>query len=340
MGFKKISILSLVLAILLIAIPGCNGAETESLPRAPWDYESGEGMSLSLSSVPRLGETAELTFDPVTGMVPNPPSLTKARVWVEFYYANTKGSYSEAKYAVPVPIEEVLVSGELSWEGNMLEEGIQELHATVQLPREGVWIVFGFLRGKGWEKPLGTRALFAVTEEAAVIIGTPEFYAGPLGYLAHFPYGRFVKRAPEENDPVILEMDISKAPSVGEEVVLTCHINSIIDYEGYSAEFDFSKLVRDNPAITVTGDSLLVDGYLSWEGELKKDKPVEFSATIKFPEGGGWVIKVSGDDPKFPGRHLADKIYVIITNDVQYFVRDAVVARKLLEDLDELAEPE
>jgi len=337
MGFRKILILLLVLTIALIAIPGCHSTETGSLPISPWDYKSYEEMTLSLSPVPKVGETAELTFDPLTeltGSIPSPENLTKARVWVGFYYANTKGSYSEARYAVPVPLEEVLVSGELSWEGNLLEEGLKELHATIRLPREGVWLVFGFLRGKGWEKPVGTRALFAVTEGAAAIIGTEEFKSGPLSYLANFDYGRVGKRVPDEYDPVVLELDISKLPTIGEEVTLTCRINSIIDYEGYSAEFTFVRLAKYIPVTTVTGESLLVDGDLNWEGDLKKGESVEFSATVKLPECGIWLIAVRGDNPESPGNRLKDEIDMIITSDVQYFVREGTDLGELKELID------
>ena len=328
MGLRKIPVLFLVLTIVLIAIPGCNSTETDSLPRVSWDYEYREGMSLSLSPVPKLGETAELTFDPSPMYPPSPEGLSSARVWVEFYYANTKGSYSEAKYAVPVPLEDVLVSGELSWKGNALEDGAPIMHATVQLPREGVWLVFGFLQGKGWEKPVGMRSLFAVTEDAAAIIGTPEFDTGPLGYLAHFYYGTGEKRAPDERRPVVLELDISKLPTIGEEVTLTCRINSIIDYEDYSAEFHFVKLAKYTPLTEVNGHNLLVDGDLNWEGDLKKGKPVEFSATVKLPECGIWIVEVLGDDPESPNR-LRDEIDIIITNDVQYFVRPEILFSNL-----------
>jgi hypothetical protein len=111
MGFKKVSILFLVLTIIIIAIPGCDNSGNDSLPTSPEDYRGSEGMTLSLSPVPKLGETAELTFYPTAMYIEDPEGLAKAQVWVEFYYANTRGSYSEAKYAVPIPLEEVLVSG-------------------------------------------------------------------------------------------------------------------------------------------------------------------------------------------------------------------------------------
>lgn len=327
MGLRKVSILFLVLTIIIIAIPGCDNSGNDSLPTSPEDYRGSEGMTLSLSPVPKLGETAELTSYPTAMYIEDPEGLAKAQVWVEFYYANTRGSYSEAKYAVPIPLEEVLVSGELAWDGNFFEDGVHELHATIQLPREGVWIIIGYLSGKGWEKPLGHRGLFAVTEDAAADMNTLEYKSGPLGYLDNFSYGRLWERAPDDHDPVVLELDISKVPSVGEEATLTCRISSIIDWEGYSAEFRFGKRGDDNRTTFMTGESLLVDGDLSWEGDLKKGKPFEFSATIKLPEDGDWMAQALGDDPKSPGNHLADTIKMNIAGERGSFGWGGITSR-------------
>jgi hypothetical protein len=315
----KMSILLLILAIITLSIAGCNCTDTDSLYLLPEDYIGVEGTDLLLSPVPKLGETAELTFIHGAQYNGSEKGLNKCRAWVECYYANTIGSYSEAKYAVPVPLEEVLVSGELTWEGNLFEKGPNLLHATVQLPREGIWIIYGFLQCEGWEKPIGYRDFFAVTGDAAADMSTREFKSGPLGYLDNFSYGKFWKRVPDEDDPVILELDISKVPSVGEEVLLTCHINSIIDLADYSVEFRFGKRGDDGWTTTITGDSLLVDGDLSWEGDLEKCKPVEFSATIKFPEAGDWLAKVVGDHPTSAGILLTDTIEMVITSERGYF---------------------
>jgi hypothetical protein len=322
--FKKIYMLLLVLIIVLIVIPSCNSIETGSFPE---DYIQGAGMTILLSPVPKLGETAELTFIAAAHNAPTLKNFSNTRVWVEFYYANTRGSYLEAKYADLVPLEEVLVSGKLSWKGNATKDGFPELHATVQLPREGIWIIVGFVRCKGWEQPVGQTRFFAITEDATAdiygingnIVDFNKFKSGPLGYLANFDYGWFGKRVPDEYDPVVLELDISKAPGVGEEAVLTCHINSIIDYEDYSAEFGFGKRGNDYRIDFMTGESLLVDGDLSWEGDLEKDESVEFSATIKFPEEGDWMAEVLGDNPTSTGSLLRDTIEMAIGDERGYF---------------------
>jgi hypothetical protein len=318
---KKIFILLLALVIILLTIPSCNGTETDSLPS---DFR-GCDMNLSLFPVPKLGETAELTFIPSRAYTqPYPPisgpeDLTNAQAWVAFFYANTRGSYSEARYAVPVPLEEVLVDGELSWEGNALEDELPELHATIQLPREGVWIIIGYLSNKGWEKPLGDWRFFAITEDAAAMMGTDDFESGPLGYLANFDYGGFGKKIPDESFPVVLELDISKVPRAGEEVTLTCRIDSIINCSDYSAQIYFIRRLEDNSRLEIPGGNLLVDGDLSWEGDLKKGEPVEFSATIKFPEDGDWLVRVLGDHPTEAALSFTDAIKMNINGEMGSF---------------------
>jgi len=321
MGFRKITILSVVLVITLLAIPGCNGAETDSPPTSePPDatYPS-EWIDLSLSPVPKLGETAELTFHAVVG--PNWEGSSDSKAGVEFSYANPTGSYSQAKYGVPVPLDEVMVSGELYWEGDIFEDGLPKLTATIQLPREGVWVIRGYFSGESWTKNLEREIKVFVTEDTAMLMNNQEFRSGPFGYLSYFRYGQLSDRmTPSENDPTILELDISKTPCVDEEVQLTCRISSIIDFPGYTARISFWKRVEGtNKTYEVPQDSILVDGDLRWAGDLKKDDSMEFSATIKFPEEGDWEIKAYGDHPKYPGNLYANTIQISVGTDKPYF---------------------
>jgi len=327
MGFRKIFPLLLVLAITLLAIPGCDGTETDIPDTTLFPYTPAPDLiDLSLSPLPKLGETAELTFIIAkVSSFSNFEDMENARAWVEFSYADIKGSYSQAKYGNPIPLDEVMVSGELSWEGNIFEEGLPELTATIQLPREGVWVITGYFFSEGlktYQNQLEKEIRVLVTEDTAVLMNTSEFESGPFGYLSYFPYGRgSVGITPTENEPVLLELDISKLPSVGEEVLLTCRISSIIDYPDYSARVSFWKRVEEhNKSYEVPQDGILADGDLRWVGDLKKDDSVEFSATIKFPEEGDWEIKVRGDHPKFPGAITINAIIRIsITSDKQYY---------------------
>jgi hypothetical protein len=251
----------------------------------------------------------------------------KARAWVEFRYANIKSSYSEAKYAVSVSQEEVLVSGDLTWEGNPLDIGDNlELRGEIKLPREGIWEITGYIEAEGSgssiiDKLFQEQIRVAVTKDAAAVMGTREFISGPLAYLDNFSYGRVSGRmVPDEQfRPTILEIDISRVPGIGEEALVSCTIRSLYDVSDYTAEFSFIRRTDENPYLKVPGDSLLVSGNLKWEGDLKPDEPAEFSATIRLPEGGDWRIQVLGDNPRNPGNLIGDGLNMNISGNIRSF---------------------
>jgi hypothetical protein len=332
MGLKKVSILFLVLAIIPLSVAGCNGAETDfpdttvspdtTVP--PHTTEPNQ-MYLSLPQPPKLGETAELKL--VIAKVSAFSSfedMESAQAWVEFSHVDLEGSYSQAKYGVPIPLDEVIVSGDLSWEGNIFEEGLPELTATIQLPREGIWVITGYFYSEGltnYQNRLEREIRVLITEETAELMNTQEFKSGPFGYLSHFRYGQFSgRRLPTEYDPVILELDISKIPLVGEEAVVTCHIRSMVDVQNYFVTISFAKRPGDYPPIVfMSGDSFLVDGNLRWGGDLKKDEPTKFSLTVQFPEDGNWQIIASGDCPTNDKLNFTDDMKMSISNDRQFF---------------------
>ena len=340
MSYKKTALLFLfVLPIILIYLPGCESTETsptevtstptespsstlsptpDMSPQPTKDYL---GRSLTINPPPKLGQTAELTF--TLGTInpydfSNRQSLVNARAWVEFYWTNTQGSYSEAKQSVPVPLNEVLVGGNLIWEGNALTTSTIKLNSTIQLPREGVWKIMGFFSGEGWGKPADYRLEVAVTKDAAAIMSAPDFKSGPLAYLGYVAYGEGSGKTMDEvTAPFIVELDISKAPRMGEEVVVTCHINSLHDVPDFSAEIVFFK-----HGIQISREALQVQGSLEWAGDLKQGQPVEFSASIKFPEEGEWEIRAGGNSLENEKNHRdgsADILQITVGNDLSFF---------------------
>jgi hypothetical protein len=78
-------------------------------------------------------------------------SLKKSRTWVDFYWSGIQGSYSEARHAALIPLQEVVIRGETTWEGNALS-GYIELHSRIQLPQEGIWKIEGCFSGEGWKE--------------------------------------------------------------------------------------------------------------------------------------------------------------------------------------------
>jgi hypothetical protein len=75
--------------------------------------------------------------------------IKESIAWIEFYWNNTRGSYSEAKYAVKIPAEEVVVSGDTNWEGNLLEN--IQLCSQIRLPREGIWKIKAFFSAEEYD---------------------------------------------------------------------------------------------------------------------------------------------------------------------------------------------
>ena len=328
MGLKKISVLLLALAITLLAVPS---DKVSGLSLVPIEID------LSLSRPPRMGETAELDFSVLIRNAAyydiDPQSLENARAWVEFSYADTKGSYSEARRAVPVPLDEALVSGELYWEGNAVENEKIELHGTVQLPREGVWIITGYFSVEGWERPMENCVSVAVTENVAEFMGyyfgSPKyilarifnyFTGRSLNYLNYLPYGRGSQRTLDEKfSPTVLELDIHKIPEAGEEVRISCRIKSLVNVIDYSAEIKFGRRLSDGSIVEIPADTLLVDGDLEWAGYLRKGRPVEFSADVIFPENGDWRVQVFGRHPEKPRLLMTDTMKMHIHGNKGYY---------------------
>jgi hypothetical protein len=241
--------------------------------------------------------------------------LAKARVSLEFYWTNTKGSFSEAYTPVLVPAEECVISGELPWEGSYND--VLTLHSTIQLPREGIWSIQGHFTGEGWTySPFGADIEVAVADGTAAIMGTEDFEDGPLAYLSNNSYAGGVRGpgVPNHIHPVSLGLDISKAPRPGEEVTLSCRIISLIDVPDLSIQWYF---YRGKEEIPVT--EFLSGEDLSWKTDLKKDEPVIFSTVIKFPTEGNWDIAVCGKSRKDYLTGSGHRLKISITPTRSYF---------------------
>jgi hypothetical protein len=210
----------------------------------------------------------------------------------------------------------------LSWAGDAFEAREIGLSSTVRLPREGIWIIYGHLSGENWNQPQRVRMAIAVTKDTAAIMGTEDFRFGPLAYLDNFPYGQAGKGTLSELYPVIIELDISKAPRVGEEAILTCRISSLHDVSNFSTQLSFFRRRKDNSILTITPASLLVNGVAGREFNLKANETVELSATIQFPEEGDWWIYAEGISEEDKANHkggYADNLRMTITGERSFF---------------------
>jgi hypothetical protein len=258
-------------------------------------------LNLLLSKAPKLGETAELTYKLIIRDIEKFGSgLANSKAWIDFEWTNIHGSYSEAKSTLPIPSSEVLVNGDSSWQGNALEKRNDKIfNCEIQLPREGIWKIKAYFQPEGSAYPESADTQVAVADGTADIISSPEFSRGPLAYLGNFIYGNGNDPRLDSSQPVILVTDISKAPKVGEEANLTCHITSLYDINDFLAKITISKWKKGTTGTVISETDLLVKGDLVWRGSLKAMNPIDMVATIKFPEAGDWKIHYDGNTPNY-----------------------------------------
>ena len=316
---------------LCISVSGCR-RPVDLLPRDPEIRFGGPILDFSLSYLPKVDETAELTFNVALNFYTYSNEIIRneaqVHAWIEFTCANIYGSYREAKYAVQIPLEEVLVSGELSWKGNPFDyqDSVLPLSGNISLSREGMWVIKAFVKGEDFDNPYLLETFevskrMAITRNASAIPGSMWYDFSSLAYLSNFNYGGMVHRPiPDELlHPIITELDLSQAPLVGEEAVLTCYIFSINDVSDFYIEITFSKRQEGNKSTKVSGEHLLVSGDLSWSGNLSKDAPTQFSATIQFPSKGDWQISAQWKYPTSENINVFDFIRIHIASDLSYF---------------------
>jgi hypothetical protein len=279
---------------------------------------------LSIPSLPKPGETADfiinVKFNP--GEQKNYPNgITNTRVWTEFYYTNPKGSYSEAKRAILIPPSKVVIEGLTSWEGDLVYN-IQS-SSKIRLPLEGVWQIMSYFASEKYQAVRDDLYFASLDGYALDLINHGGQYNIP-SYLRNFGYGTYPEFTVAEGlNPIALEADISMPPKVGEEAVITCRIKSLNDVPDFSAQFKFFKRRTDvDGALPVLSEKLLVQGDLSWKGDLKANQTTEFSATIKFPETGEWQVYASGnflarESIKMGG--FAESILINISDDISSY---------------------
>jgi hypothetical protein len=309
-GKISLTIFGLVLILSSVLLTGCitksptssTEATGTTTPVSPTTSDTTQlpyrtDCTLTLSSAPKIREMVELTFtvkvvrsddryQPSAGLI-------KSKAWMDTYWTNTKGSYSEAYTPVQIPAKEVMTESDFPWEGSY-KDGLT-LHGKIQLPKEGIWSIRGRFYGEGWQAGAGSEVEVAVADGTAAIMGTEEFKNGPLAYMANNSYQGGVLGPVIFPDPVSLGLDISKAPRPGEEVTLSWRVNSIIDIPDFSIQWFFYRRLGDDVQ-KIPETELLSNADLSWKTDIKKDIPVVFSTTIKLPTEGDWDITAEGKE--------------------------------------------
>jgi hypothetical protein len=310
-----------LLMILIVFSSGCDSSLPSGTPNSPTTSPpmviaepprstyAPFSTRFSFSPKPILGVESEITFSSTFTSdfkKQKATGLANARARVDFFWTDIRGSYSEAKKSTLVPISEVLVSGQSTWEGNALE-GV-ELRFTIKLPKEGYWRVVGSLveadSSNGIKVISGSEQWIVLADNTSAYDFGDNLKNGPLDYLSNFLYVQIGVRPPDVfGDSVIMALDIAKAPLTGESVQLTCTITSPYDVTDFSMRSEFRK--REGTQLSfVPSSSLLTEGELVWQGNIKALEPVVVSATVQFPEAGDWEIYVEGNSQANELNHL------------------------------------
>jgi hypothetical protein len=183
-------------------------------------------------------------------------------------------------FRIKVPAQEVLVGGNLNWEGDITGEPL-DFSATLKFPYEGNWAIYA----QSTLDPMDKASIFLNIAEDSSSFGWPPDYRP---HTEPYPY------SPTEYSPITVELDIPKPPRLNEPVQLTWSLNSIRDVDGVTGRVEFGHLEGITGA-NVPAEDMLIDGDLTWQGSLKKNDTLHFSATIKFPLEGDWAIRAHGD---------------------------------------------
>jgi hypothetical protein len=270
------------------------------------------------------------TFDVVASdFLQGHPGAEDAKAWVEFWWTDPTGSYLTAKQAVQIPLSEVVVSGDTTWEGDYTKTGSLHSKSTIKLPRAGIWQIEGYFTGAGWQTPIKFYNQDFISKDFAADMDSASFKTSSFAYLAddYFDYGflwdkRKIDFLSEQFNPVIMELDIAKPPKAGEEVTLTCTTASLADVSDYSMTIIFKRRLADGSTISVPASQLLVKGSYQWQGNLQKTQPTVLTAIIKFPEDGDWSISTSGQSQDNINNHTPggfDILDLTVSTPVSYY---------------------
>jgi hypothetical protein len=288
--------------------------ETTTMPPPTTEPNYPVTGSLELSRLPLPGEETEVMFsinvvrawEGIWQIVEaTSDTLADSKAWITVLWMGIDGRYSETRQYTEIPVEEIAVSGDTSWKGNALENRSIELKSTIRLPKEGKWIIKGSFTGDNWGKPLDYSQQIVVADGTAVPYN--DLLSSPLAYLDDLEYTYYIL-PPDEQNPVLVEVDMTHPPLAGEEVsTMLSVLSPFYDIEDFKIKVQFVKRTGDDEdieIIMVPADDVIVSSELGWETDgfnravstidLVKNETRELSYIIRFPEPGEWIVDISG----------------------------------------------
>ncbi len=254
-----------------------------------------------VSTAPRVGETVNVTLS--WEMIGTPVEPFN-KVWLEFerydpalYYPLGRGTdkdrllrYLSEKFnpsksydvyekdaatyqpVATVPHNDVIVEGNLVWEGAPLKSGDKvQLAGVVRFPEEGEWVVYTRFQA-GSRFPWSQSEVQLTIGKDSGVFGWPKDYSNGGDW-----------QPPKDNAPIAVTLKPGRAPLLGQPLNLTMVIQSDRDVaEGLA----YLRLFRQEGSVRNKNASYQIEGNLSWNGSLKKGVPVELSGNVTFNEEG------------------------------------------------------
>jgi hypothetical protein len=296
---NKTTRLLVVLVCLALVIP--------ALSCAPGQSPLNKKLELKLEKAPRLNEPVKLTCIRQTAAFVKPGQEKKAsdnttNKKVVSDNISAKKAVSESNTYDPtyekitlevqridpktrhmsdVPLQEILVGSSLNWEGHMTGEPMQ-FSATIKFPYEGCWSI----NARSTKYYFDSSMIVVQVAEDGSTFGCQKDYAP---YVGSYP------DTPSEQHPITVELDILKPPRLNEPFQITWGISTIRDIPEASGEVKFYHM-EGTEEVSVPAEEVLIEGDITWQGSLKKDSPLHFTATVKLPKEGDWRIHAIGID--------------------------------------------
>jgi hypothetical protein len=169
------------------------------------------------------GAETELVFT-----IHDEAGIINSSAWLEFYRMDTRGSYLEAYNLVQVDPLDMPVTGQTKWNVDSPQDKTVRLSCRVRFPAEGIWHIQGFFYDNS-KRILKVDLSIAVEKGAAMNvsgISQSKQFEDINNLLNGYPgfngASTYVFR-----DSILMELELSKAPGIGEEVRVTCRIVSL-----------------------------------------------------------------------------------------------------------------
>jgi hypothetical protein len=277
---RRIYLFILLGSLLTLLSTGCNSA----------GEENSTNTSGQITIPPSPPYTIEVAFPE------GAPSLNNEAVLT----CKVKAIYQLTNMKIEIKLPEFLelVNGELTWSGDV--PAGDEL-TVINTDIVATDIGNGAIQIRHSRTPDIPNTSFSTVMYVSVFNESARWDKYPLWYEGHGP----LTSVYISGDPLIhinMYMCLSHLPRLNETAELLCTIMPRKDCPDVKAEIVLPK------------GAVLTDGSLEWQGDLKADKPIHYSAKIKFNLIGDWRID-AGMWRWFDGEYswnVTDSIYLNI----------------------------